>query len=492
MKKTMGALGAIFTAAALFITGCESPTMPDPIAAANDELTNEHRTVQVDGSDSKITSIDLTQEGGWTVYNVANAEFDINFNYSGVYVSPDKEALEKSLEIYELVAKDGGIAANAPNSTTGSNLPAEVVWVGADSNQSIPRIRVNLSGVTHSAIRVRIKADTFTANGGRYKLNLDDDLTAGESDDDWYGSISVVSKTTTPLTAVGSVTIPNPQGNFSSGLFSNVYFETTATLLNQLKVDSIPVAYRAEDFKAFLDRIKIEKYDPASGTWTLLANAVFERATDGSFYTAPFTSEDGNVLRARITGLRDGWTTTNSYYGFPQKYTTKDNNPDEEVIVDPDLGTWSSDLTKYTDDVITNTTANASVVASNNKEVYVVVPLNGTATSHESLGSVTQDTVKIIGTTLTGGTTYLDIKWESHSYAYATWPDSGDNTEKSYPAALLLKLPESYKYKGDISFDVYITPDVTASAKKAKPDGFYTLGVFNGLADKVSGGTNRL
>jgi hypothetical protein len=408
-------------------------------------------------------------------------------------MSPDKDALEASLEIYELGPKSATAAANAPHPIRGSKLPAQVVWIGADGTTSEPRIRVNLSEVINSDIRIRIKADTFTANGGRYKLNLDRDLTAGEAEDDYYGSWEVFSKTATPLTNLGGIVLPNPKGSLSLSNAVGVNFNsTTGDLINQVEV-TIAADYRAENFSASLNsRIKIDKYDPASGRWNLAAitPSSFTRAGNGSSYTADFTSGDGDVLRARLTGLRT-WTTTNDYWGFKQKYTTKDNDEDEEIVVAAEP---SFDAAKYTSGSIAR--ANAQVTASDGKDVYVSIPLFApSAANGDKAGitdsSITPETIKIIGKKSVGPTDfYVDIKWESHSYAYDTWDDADAGTRKEYAVALLLKLPQSYKYRGDITFDVYITPQVTVGNKKARPDlvnNFHTLGVFNGIANKVTG-----
>jgi hypothetical protein len=502
MKKTMSALGAIFMAAALFITGCESPTMPDPIAAANDELNNQSRTIQVDGDGFALGNTPITPAPVGTLYNVDNAEFIITFNLgtNSPYISPDKDKLKDALEILELTEKTGAALSDTTvlNPPTGSNLLTEVVSIQKTGTNPVARIRANLSGVTHSAILVHIKAGIFTANGGNYKLNLDNDLTSGEREDDYYGYLAVSDKGSTvnwtPIT--GTIVVNNPRAGIPRYVtLGRATGSLPTSLLNQITV--FFTAYPNENYTTFLNsNVKIDKYDAASGTWSPAAVTVsgFTRSVSGSSssYTAPFTSAEGDVLRARITGLQ-GWETTNNYYGFPQKYTTRDNAGDEDVFGDV---AFSTDRTQYTSASIVDAVNGVTVVGSNEAR-YVKITLDSGVTDRAAISSVTPDTIKIIVTEeKTVGTntinSYREVKWESVGYEYSTWNDAG--TEKSYPSAILLKLPESYK-TASRSFAVYITPNVTVgtgtSAKKAQPDitngGFYTLGnnVFTGIANKV-------
>jgi hypothetical protein len=515
MKKTMSALGAIFTAAALFLTGCESPAMPDPIAAANNELSNTGRTIRTDsdglntGSDpaalKTIANISASALPSESVSNVEGAEFLITFNLNGSgtdYVSPDEDALEKSLEIVEVMPKTIPTDTFTVNSErNGTNLLMKVVSVKKNSSSNNPeaRIRANLSRLSNNAVKVRIKAGTFTANGGRYKLDLDNDLTPGESngDDDLFCFLqSIASIPNTSLAPITSVVPPNPRATIPLPTATFNGTGSPSTLFNQITVTfSGNNLYLQENYSDHLNRyIKIDKYNPTRGDWDLAAVACTSEFIKGSTasgdhtYSASFTPEDGAVLRARIEGLRD-LKTTSEYYGFRQRYAMGDNAANEAMI-SGSTPTISYDGSKYTNSSIAS--SSATLVSSNNRNVSVKILLNTapTGTNKETPGSVNQDTIKIIGTkTAESNTIYVDVRWESSSYEYAYDPSSG----KNYPMALLLKLPESHKLgtsPNNISYKVYITPQVTVGTLKALPASttiFHTYGVFNGVAEEITG-----
>jgi hypothetical protein len=509
MKKTMSALGAIFTAAALFITGCESPAMPDPIAAINDELNNANRTVRYDGNtfeipdgtqEANINTITVQAPNG--IYNVENAEFTITFTLTSsdtnASIFPDKDKLEASLEIKEVSANSTGTTAN---SLKDGSLPAKVVLIQQNIGSPITviaTVTVDLSKITYDTLLVHIKADTFTANNGHYRLNLDEDLTPGEREDDFYDYLTVTDRggSSTPLAVITNKVLWNPRANINEPSVSFTNNAGLSGLFDRIIVTFADNQYPGEDYATRLtNNVKIDKYNAATGNWDAVALGSGGFARDSNIgthsYTASFTSAEGDILRSRITGLDTWEETTNEYYGFKQKYTTKKNAPTQQVIGNPSFST----ALNYTSGSI-GQSGGVTVIGNTGETPYVKIALDTGATGTDKAATIivpSSDAIKIIGTV---DSSPVNIKWDSYSFEYETYADPNDgNIQKSYPKVIVLKLDGSYKRKGNVSFAVYITPKVTVgtgpTAKQARhdnlPTGFYTLGnVFTGAANKVT------
>jgi hypothetical protein len=496
MKKITGAFALILAGAVLFMAGCPSPTIPDPKEAVNNLLTEEGVTV---GGNQHLNITGVSASG--MINNIIGTEFTLTFteaNSNGF--SLDKAALQAALEIHELAvipALGGGVTATSlnslvPNAVSGSNRLAEVGVLYV--NGSSARIKADLQGVTTAAIRIRVKASDFTANGGRLRLNADGDLTPGEAEDDLYASAPVTAVATTTLTPVGTVILPNP---LEAITVSSSFGASGGTLLNEFNITVNQYA-DSEDYTAFLNsNLKIDKYQ--NGAWSLGAATFTLTAavgTGGSLpnvsrvYTASFTSADGDILRARIEGIRN-FETTNNYYGSKQKFAStynaggKAGNGADQTIL---AITSSIDTSGAGYTVNSIASSNATVVADGaSGNVYVRIPLDTAldVVGIAGLTNVTQDTIKIV--TTVSGTTPVNLEWESSSYTYG-WGQNSNADDVYIPTALLLKLPSSYTRGSISSWAVYVTPAVTAGSRKALPNTTVFLpGIFTGIADQISG-----
>jgi hypothetical protein len=520
MKKITSVLTLV---CALFIlmAGCENAALPDPVAAINEELSAaDGRAVSLTGwNGATITGVTV----GGTIYNINGAEFTLTFTPATGSFSPDKEALQSAITIWDLgelslPVTSTSVTDSRPYPRVGSAITAEVLHV--DGKEA--RIKANLSALTHDTIEIYIDAGKFTANGGRIKLNADGDLTPGEPEDDIYKYPSVTtaqpSATSLPAPTGGGVqrnpmmavilSAPAFSASQSPGLgVSGLIDEYEFTIANYADTEDANI----KDF--FKKNLKIDKF--VNGTWSLGAVTVTGVDTNAlgrsRLYTAALSGvQDRDILRARLENVRD-FVTTNEYYGFRQKlsfgiadYAYKDDDPEAYLISDPTYTTdkstnASGSVARYTAGSIASDPA--ELVSKDSRSVYVRIPLitgnlDG-ATPAPVVGAgelrdVNPNTVKIVAQHSSG--TYVNIDWENSSYEYKVQlvtPAVGDPTSTRVPEALLLKLPDSFK-KSDRTWKVYITPGVTTSSgKAAEPEGIYFFpGIYTGIADEVTGSGN--
>jgi hypothetical protein len=398
------------------------------------------------------------------------------------------------------------------------------------------RIKANLSGLTRNRIEIHIDATKFTANGGRAKLNADEDKTSGEEFEDDVNEYLIDIQYRKPDGAKPATwATPPANGNNreprSGVTLKNVNFDTTLTtgngLYNQVKftVENYAASEDSTIRSFFKENLKIEKY--VDGTWTPIDFTVDHLLTYDAddwtrTYVASFaTAADRDILRVRLEKFRT-FETENKYFGYRQKliYDGKkgwlDTDPDTLVLVSP---TFSLDETRtVTVTPPLNARANyteGSIAASDatllsdtaNRNVYVRIPLETGDLNAQNdvppivgtgeLTGVSNETVKIVAkskySTSPDLYTFVKIEWEEENISYEYKVETftaADGTESSVkvPSALLLKLPESFE-KSDRSWFVLITPGVkTSSGKAAYPeDVYFYSGVYTGLADKVDG-----
>jgi hypothetical protein len=481
MKKITSVLTLVF-AVSILIAGCAN-TVLDPVKAANEELTaagEEGRLVRVNNSQEvKINNASISG----SLYNIAGAEFDLTFTGDGSFTL-DKEALQEAITISSLTAlpalpagADATSVTNNRSYSVGSAVTAEVLYVSGP----IARIKADLSALTYDKIEIRVDATKFTANGGRAKLNADEDDAAGEPlEDDLYvyptSSISAitVASVTPPLLSPGGYP-RNPRDSIQlvtsgPGLGLATSLDTTASesrLYNQFR-------FRISDWadtedatiKTFFKaNLKIDRY--VDGDWVLGALAVSDVIwsenytkynTDRTYIASFAPASDRDILRVRLENFRD-FTTGNVYSGFKQKLEWNGNKgydnkkPQILVLVGPvvtlDQGVTVNGVSPiYTTGNIN--TGNATLVLAGSRVVYVKIPLNnGSMDARDPanppivgtgvLNGVTSDTVKIVaeGTSTSRRntwnyetsepgyepddtvTTYVNIKWEGDpSYEY--------------------------------------------------------------------------
>jgi hypothetical protein len=536
MKKITSVL-TLVCALFILIAGCKNAALPDPIAAANEELGAEGRDITLTGgawTDIAITdaSVPATVDGvANTILTMDGAEFVLSFDVAGNTgnFTPDKDALASAVTIYGLGEADySGTATSVineqPYPQVGSAKSVTVVYV----NGKTARIKANLSGLTHDKIEIRIDAGKFTANGGRIKLNADDDLTPGEPEDDIYvyADVERSSTDTTALeTAAGAKRDPRDYISITGVSFdSSLDDPEESRLYNQVKFTvNYADTENAKIIDFFKTNLKIDKY--VDGSWSLGALAVTGVATDDTGvgdrdYIASFaTASDRDILRVRLEKRRE-FETDNVYKGFKQKITSKDDDPDEAILVGPaytlDQTTNTSGLIHYTPVNIVAPTSQATVIQSYNRNVYVRIPLvTGNLDIDDGavapvvgtgeLSGVSNDTVKITAQSATAGAnTFVNIEWESVSYEYGVAdvkPNGGTKTATQVPTALLLKLPDSFKASTRSTWYVLITPGVrTSGGKAALPDippfspgktgVYFAPGIYTGIAQNITGSGN--
>jgi hypothetical protein len=494
MKKISGVLTPLLALAVLILGACPNAADVDPAGSANDALASG-RTITVAGVviDPGIDGISITVPSGDNVlHNVDNQEALIEFTSGAGDATKfqiDANTLLAALEVRELKVRPapGGtptsredLAPSEYQATT--NLVRDIKYV----NKNQARIGLNLNSLTTNALEIHVKADVLTANNGSGKLNLDGDLTPGEAgDDDIYEYTTVVSKTgagTTPLTNADSGKVerdPRAGIGVSFGAL-NAAVGSSTQLLERIDVMvSTAGDVERDAYLAFVKaNLVIEKY--VNGAWTALpvssVTDITSVATDPiRTIRAVFAPEDRAIVRARLSGLKT-LATANQYYGFVQKYTTKDNaadiierGPSYSVDLTADTTVPAYNYQKYTNGSIAG--GNSTVIADGNKaNVIVKVPLNtadgftgGTALTDTT---VTPANIKIVATV---STTQVELPWESFSYETGSVAADGKVTY----TALLLKLPAGFR-QGTRSFVVLISPDVkNGDGRSARPDAVY-------------------
>jgi hypothetical protein len=510
MKKINGVLTPLLALAVLILGACPNAADVDPAGTANGILSSG-RTITTTGYNAPV--INGISISGGTRYNVDDQEVVITFSGTNqTNFRIDANTLLAALEVRELKVRPvpGGtptsketLAPSEYQATT--NLVRDIKYVGGNT----ARIGLNLNGLATNALEIHVKADVLTANNGASKLNLDGDLTPGEAgDDDIYFYTTVNKKNATPaaswsdadtgsgVAGAGNKVERRPRAGIGVTLGSFSYATGSDTEL----ADRIPVTvtgYGDVEKDAYLAFVKanlvIEKY--VNGAWTALSvSSVTDIETVATnpvrTIEAVFAPEDRAILRARLSGLKT-LATANQYYGFVQKYTTKDNaadiietGPSSSVDLTDDTTAAAYNYQKYTNGSIAS--GSPTVIADGNKaNVIVKVSLDTTdgVTGGKALteDTVTPANIKIVAEQ---SGTKVEIPWESFSYETQSFADSTvDRT------ALLLKLPAGFRH-GTRSFVVLISPDVkNGDGRSALPNEVYSELGSPILVDKVIGGS---
>ncbi|GHU10032.1 hypothetical protein FACS1894151_08950 [Spirochaetia bacterium] len=553
MKKKYGALALVLMAALLVIAGCSNITAPDPVDTVNTELNNSGRFTTVNGGASVYETPELFNfvgSGGQSsgglhtddAYNLNGAEFDIVFLLdvptNTVGFTLDAKALHDSITLREIKNWD----AVAATDSTGTHrvsydyaavaIPADkwgVLYVypfDAITNEAIVRVWADLGSVTHDKLEIRVDAKKFTANGGRYKLNMDEDLTAGEEEDDLYGYIDVTQAAGAPaLTVVSNVPSyypPNPKFGVGLNIFAFNGFTIAGTAGNvgaalpanlSGAVFSVTVADLADTedalFKSiFQNNFEIQKWDGTNWVASHPITAVNHVAgtvgtSNQKTYELTFTGalEDGEILRVIIKDINKIGKTEKKYYGFNQSFTTKDNEFTKAVVYDPDgfmdltAGTGGYFYAKYTDPGIFGA---PEVISAGKGAVTVRIPYtrseHGVGDNGLDLATVTPDNVVITKTVGSGSSaTLVKVNWNKadvkEEYAdLLKFPSL--TVAASIPNALLITLPSSYEvgnYIFWIDFNSSVRTKDGGAARKLYQTGFNFDPITKGWSYRITG-----
>ncbi|GHT97626.1 hypothetical protein FACS1894142_2560 [Spirochaetia bacterium] len=405
MKKRFTMIGlAALTAAALLLSACNPAFEPSGDDFKGDWNSALSRSDYNGSNGLTVTSVSGDGGGGSYVGWGSKAQITINFGkIGGGGFSLDEDGIKAGVSIKEVTGiapTDTTSAIDQPN-PVGSALAYTVLSLRDDS----VILQLDLTSVTHDGIRVDIDATKFYANNG-LKLNGDGDNTTGEEEDSYYIALTVNKNSLlpTPLLTptVYPVNLPAHTTNYSvSGNFVTDNSSSGTGLVNGLELNtsydgnsSFQIANRA-GIKSFLDaNVIIEKY--SDGSWTTITKGTFEYYDTGAYLFSPkwYASlsgiVEGTILRARVQNVKT-FATTGTINGYPAKFTTKDNDSNERIFVDPirePFGTPGGANPAETQWIAVGSVFNPPAVESDNGRNYrIVIPVQVSNIGYNGLAS---------------------------------------------------------------------------------------------------------
>ncbi len=200
--------------------------------------------------------------------------------------------------------------------TQGAVIPFTVKEVRGD----IAYLLVNLTGAS-ATIEVTINSTLLTGKNGSLKLDEDNDGTQGEAnDDDIYEYLGVTGGTA--IATFGVQRDPRYGFNISAPTFSVVAPATTRNTLSCTYDRMTPNGAGPDlaDYKTLFDaHIVIQKYVPATNTWTTVTPISSTYVTTTGVWTVTFTALAVNeTVRANGVDLQ-AIQSTAAFYGFIQR-----------------------------------------------------------------------------------------------------------------------------------------------------------------------------